>query len=269
MYFNLSEWLNLIARWIHVFAGIMWIGQTYFFTWLDGRFTAMMDNQGKDDPEGKVWMVHSGGFYVVEKQKVPKLLPSALHWFKWEAATTWLSGVFLLVVVYYLGGLMVEEIENETSAIVTGVAFIIFSWPVYDFLWKSPLAKNECVGAVVSFFLIVAISYALTEMMGARAAYMHLGAIFGTLMTANVWMVILPSQRKMVAALKAGEQIDLALGQQAKTRSKHNTFMVVPVVFIMISSHFPTATYGSDLNWLVLSGFVLVGWGAAAIMRRF
>ncbi len=269
MYFNLSEWLNLIGRWIHVFAGIMWIGQTYFFTWLDGRFTAMMDSQGKDDPEGRVWMVHSGGFYVVEKQKIPKLMPSALNWFKWEAAITWLSGVFLLVVVYYMGGLMVEDMENETTAIIAGIAFVIFSWPVYDFLWKSPLAKNERAGAAVSFLLIVAISYALTHIMGGRAAYLHLGAIFGTLMTANVWMVILPSQKKMVAALNAGQQIDLQLGNRAKTRSRHNTFMVVPVVFIMISNHFPTASYGSDLNWLVLSGFVLVGWGAAAVMRKF
>jgi len=269
MYFNLSEWLNLVGRWIHVFAGIMWIGQTYFFMWLDARFTAMMDAQEKENPEVKVWMVHSGGFYVVEKQKIPKLMPSTLHWFKWEAAITWLSGIFLLVVVYYMGGLMVEDMENESTAIIAGVAFLVFSWPVYNFLWRSPLARNEQFGTAISFLLVIAISYALTHIMGGRAAFLHLGAIFGTLMTINVWEVILPAQRKLVAALNAGKEPDLTLAQRAKTRSKHNAFMVVPVVFLMISNHFPTASYGSDMNWLVLSGFVLVGWGAAAIMRRF
>lgn len=268
MDFNLSEWINLIVRWTHVFAGIMWIGQTYFFTWLDGRFTEMDDGKGNENPEGRVWMVHSGGFYVVEKQKIPRVMPGTLHWFKWEAAITWLSGLVLLVLVYYMGGLMVEDPSVESRAILWGVASIIIAWPVYDFLWRSPVGRNEYVGAAVSFLLVVVTAYVLTQLMDGRAAYIHLGAIFGTLMTANVWMIILPAQRKMVASLETGQIPDRALAQRAKTRSKHNTFMVVPVVFIMISNHFPTATYGTSESWIMLSVLVLAGWACAKVLRR-
>jgi uncharacterized membrane protein len=268
MDFNLSEWLNLIARWIHVFAGIMWIGQTYFFTWLDGRFTEMMEGKGEQSPDDRVWMVHSGGFYVVEKQKIPKLMPNTLHWFKWEAAVTWMSGIFLLVVVYYFGGLMVNENVSEGKAILVGVGFMLVAWPVYNGLWRSPVAKDEHVGVAISFALVVLSAYGLTNFMDGRAMYLHIGAMFGTLMTVNVWEVILPAQRKLVAALNAGQSPDLALAHRAKTRSKHNTFMVVPVVFIMISNHFPTASYGTSENWIVLSILVLAGWGAATFLRR-
>ncbi|MBI4535741.1 MAG: urate hydroxylase PuuD, partial [Ignavibacteriae bacterium] len=189
-------------------------------------------------------------------------------WFKWEAALTWLSGFLLLLYLYYFGGLMVDETMNETAAIAVGFGLLLISWPVYDFLWRSPLARNELIGAAVSYMLIVLVSYGLTHYMGPRAAYMHVGAMLGTLMTANVWMRILPAQHKMVAALREGKEPDFILADRAKSRSKHNTFMVVPVVFIMISIHFPTTTYGTSLNWLVLSVIVLVGWGAAKIVRR-
>lgn len=268
MDFNVSEWLNLVFRWIHVFAAIMWIGQTYFFTWLDGQFSRLLKSGGMDTGEDRVWMVHSGGFYVVEKQRIPKLMPGALHWFKWEAAITWLSGVALLVIVYYMGGIMVEDLANETSAILLGIASIALAWPAYHLLWQSAIAKNELVGAMLSFGLVVLMAFGLTQVMGGRAAYIHMGAIFATIMTANVWMIILPAQRKLVAALTAREQPDLALAYRAKLRSKHNTFMVVPVVLLMISNHFPTATYGTTMNWFVLSLLVLVGWGAAKILRR-
>lgn len=268
MDFNLSEWLNLIARWIHVFAGIMWIGQTYFFTWLDGRFSEMMDEKGKEKTDARVWMVHSGGFYVVEKQKIPKRMPGTLHWFKWEAAITWMSGIFLLVLVYYFGGLMVNEYVSEGKAILVGVGFLLAAWPVYNALWSSPIAKDERVGAAISFALVVLSAYGLAHFMDGRAMYIHIGAMFGTLMTVNVWEVILPAQRKLVAALNAGQTPDLELAHRAKTRSKHNTFMVVPVVFIMISNHFPTASYGTSESWIILSILVLIGWGAAKILRR-
>ncbi len=266
MDFDLSEWLNLVFRWIHVFAGILWIGQTYFFTWLDGRFSELID--GKEDPEKRIWMVHSGGFYVVEKQKVPKLMPTTLHWFKWEAAITWMSGIVLLTLVYYFGGLMVNEYVSEGKAILVGVGFLLVAWPVYNTIWRSSLAKDERVGAAISFALVVLAAYGLSNFMDGRAMYIHIGAMFGTLMTINVWQVILPAQRKLVATLNAGQAPDLELARRAKTRSKHNTFMVVPVVFIMISNHFPTASYGTSMNWLVLSILVLVGWGAATVLRR-
>ena len=267
MDFNLSEWLNLLTRWVHVFAGILWIGQTYFFTWLDGRFSEMVDAV-KGESGGNVWMVHSGGFYVVEKQRIPRMMPQHLHWFRWEAAITWLSGLTLLILVYYFGGLMINESVEEGTAILVGVIFLLIAWPVYNSLWRSNLVKNEIVGVGISYILVVTASFVLTHFMDGRAMYMHIGAMFGTLMAVNVWACILPAQRTMVAALNEGKEPDLKLAEQAKTRSKHNTFMVVPVVFIMISNHFPTASYGTSWNWEILSVLILTGWGAAKILRR-
>jgi uncharacterized membrane protein len=264
----LLEWLNIAARWIHIFAGIMWVGQTYFFTWLDGRFTEMMKGMSEGKSENRVWMVHSGGFYLVDKQKKPKMMPHTLHWFKWEAATTWLSGVVLLIVVYYMGGLMVSEQMEESEAIIVGIAVLLLAWPVYDALCKFIFTRNEKIGAVVSFVFLVAVIYGSAHMLEGRAAFLHVGAMLGTLMTANVWIRIIPAQRKMVAALQQGKEPDLTLGEQAKMRSKHNTFMAVPVVFTMISNHYPVTSYGSNWSWVILSALMLIGWGAAKVIRR-
>jgi uncharacterized membrane protein len=265
---TILDWLHLAARWIHVFAGIMWVGQTYFFTWLDGRFSEMTIDASSKNPDSHVWMVHSGGFYLVDKQRRPTMMPTKLHWFRWEAAITWLSGITLLVLVYYMGGLMVDENMEETVPMIAGIAAVICAWPVYDALWRSKIARNETAAVIVSYLLLVGAIFGLTHFMGGRAAYIHAGAMLGTLMTMNVWMRILPPQRKMVAALQEGKEPDLALGEQAKMRSKHNTFMAVPVVFIMISNHFPVTSYGDDWNWVILSVIILVGWGAAKVIRR-
>jgi len=266
-----SEWLKLILRWTHIFAGILWVGTTYFFTWLDGRFSELEEKAKTEKTEGGVWMVHSGGFYLIEKQKRPQLMPQVLHWFKWESAITWLSGILLLGLVYYHGALMVEledaRISNVTAMWIS-LGLMLAGWVVYDFLWRSPLCKNEYVGIAISFAIIVALAWWLSKYFAGRAAYMQLGAMLGTIMTANVWMRILPPQRRMVAALKAGKEPDLAEGARAKTRSKHNTFIVQPVVFLMLSNHFPTITYGHKYNWVVLSGIVLAGWLVAKILRR-
>ncbi len=259
---NVSEWLNLIVRWVHIFAGILWVGQTYFFTWLDGRFA---------DEADQVWMVHSGGLYVVEKQKVPGLLPRTLHWFRWEAAITWISGMILLTIVYYMGDVMVDDMVSRISvgtAIAVGIGLLMVGWAAYDFLGQSPLGKSETGFAAVSFLLVVGAAYGISHLLSGRAAFMHIGAMFGTIMAANVWMRILPAQRKMVAALQAGEKPDAALAARAKLRSKHNTFMVVPLIFLMISNHFPAATYGNRYNWAILGILVLAGWGAAKLVRR-
>ena len=263
MTIDIFEWLNIAARWIHVFAGIMWVGATYFFTWLDGRFHAMAPGDSSDK---YVYMVHSGGFYQVDKQKNPKIVPSKLHWFKWEAMLTWLSGVTLLVLVYYMGGLMVDENMETTVPILVGIGTILLAWPVYDTLWK--LVSNQSAGVIISYVLLVGVIYGLTHFMDGRATYMHVGAMMGTLMMLNVWMRILPAQRKMVKALSEGKEPDLALGERAKMRSKHNTFMAVPVVFIMISNHYPVTSYGDEWNWVILSVLILVGWGAAKMIRR-
>ena len=263
---TVSEWLNLFTRWFHVFAGILWIGTTYFFTWLDGRFT---EAESKGEKEAEVWMVHSGGFYVVEKEKRPGA--HELHWFKWEAALTWISGAMLLTLVYYMGGVLVDRDVMDISvgtATAIGVGVIIVSWVVYDLLAQSPLVKNQALFAIVSYALIVGVAYGLSRVLSGRAMYIHVGAIFGTIMAANVWMRILPAQRKMIAATSEGRPVDEALGVRAKLRSKHNTFMVVPLVFTMISNHFPAATYGDRYNWARLAGLILLGWIAAKIIRR-
>lgn len=269
---TISEWLNLILRWIHVFAGIMWVGTTYYFTWLDARLTEEEKAAAATGVPSQVWMVHSGGFYVVERRKVPDLASRTLHWFRWEAATTWLSGFGLLVVLFYLGGgaLIDPDVRELSVPIATalGIGVLIVGWIVYDLLMLSPLGRNEKAFAVLAYVMIVTVAYGLTQVFSGRAVYIHIGAMFGTIMAANVWMRILPAQRKMIAALKAGNKPDDALSAQAKLRSKQNTFMAVPVVFLMISNHYASATYGDRYNWLILSILVLVGWIVARFIRR-
>lgn len=269
---TLNEWLNLLFRWTHVFAGIMWVGTTYYFTWLDARLTEEEKAVAATGASAQIWMVHSGGFYVVERRKVPDLASRTLHWFRWEAGVTWLSGFALLVLIYYLGGgALIDADVYDISpgwAVVLGIGVIIASGFVYDVMMASPLGRNEKAFAVVAYVLIVALAYGLTHVFSGRAAYIHLGAIFGTIMAANVWMHILPSQRKMIAALNEGRKPDERLSALAKLRSKQNTFMAVPVVFIMISNHYPGVTYGDRYNWIILSALVLAGWIAAKFIRR-
>jgi len=269
---TLSEWLNVLFRWTHVFAGIMWVGTTYYFTWLDARLTEEEKAVAATGASAQIWMVHSGGFYVVERRKVPDLASRTLHWFRWEAAMTWLSGFALLVLIYYLGGgALIDRDVYDISlgwAVTLGIGVILASGFVYDVMMSSPLGRHERAFAIVAYVLIVALAYGLTRVFSARAAYIHLGAIFGTIMAANVWMHILPSQRKMIAALNEGRKPDERLSARAKLRSKQNTFMAVPVVFMMISNHFPGVTYGDRYNWIILSALVLVGWIAAKFIRR-
>jgi uncharacterized membrane protein len=264
-----NGWLELALRWAHVFAGIMWVGATYYFTWLDGRFVELEEKASKgENAEKYVWMVHSGGFYLVEKQKRPQMMPQTLHWFKWEAALTWLTGFLLFTVLYYRGGLMTS---GEDSLITTGqaiwisVGMLIAGWVLYDLVWK--FCKNEMAGVVICYGLIVAAAWTACHFFSGRAGYLQLGAMMGTIMAANVWMRILPAQRRMVAALTAGREPDLREGAAAKARSKHNSFIVVPVVFTMISNHY-FILYGSRYNWMILCGLVPVGWLAAKIIRR-
>lgn len=264
-----NEWINLFVRWIHVFTGILWIGQTYFFTWLDGRLHEEEENRKSGEP-AQLWMVHSGGFYVVEKQKAAEL-SRKLHWFRWEAALTWLSGFVLLVLVYYMGGALVDVDVLDISvgaATAVGVGLLVVGWIVYDLLCLTPLVKHELAFAVLAYILVVGVAYGATQVFSGRAAYIHVGAMFGTIMAANVWIRILPAQKRMIAATREGKEFDVGLATRAKLRSKHNTFMVVPLVFTMISNHFPTATYGSNYNWIILSALVLAGWIAAKIIRR-
>ena len=269
---TISEWLNLIFRWVHVFAGIMWVGTTYYFTWLDARLTEEEKAALNTGTPAQIWMVHSGGFYVVEKRKVPDLASRTLHWFRWEAGTAWLSGFALLIIVYYLGGGALIDTDvfdiSLKGAVALGLLVLIAGWLAYDLLMLSPLGRNEKAFAAVAYILLVAASYGLTRVFSARGAYIHIGAMMGTIMAANVWMRILPAQKKMIAAINAGQKPDDALSAQAKLRSKQNTFMAVPVVFLMISSHFPGVTYGDRNNWIILAVLILAGWVAAKFIRR-
>jgi uncharacterized membrane protein len=252
-------------RWAHVFAGILWIGQTWLFLWLDQRFGDESENPG-----GRVHMVHSGGFYVVEKRRVLEAMPKTLHWFKWEAALTWLTGLALLLVVYYRGGLLVNA-DSELSttwAMAIGLGVLPLGWLVYDQLWVRAEGRAESLAAVISYALVVAAGLGLSRWMSGRAAWMHTGSLLGTLMAANVWLRIIPGQRAMVTAIESGRPPDVSLGDRAKQRSKHNTFMVVPLVLIMLSNHFPTATYGHKHGPWVLAVLLLAGAAVASILRK-
>ena len=258
MNYTLQEALNLALRWFHVFSGILWIGATWYFTWLDRRFHT-------SDPD-EVWMVHSGGFYQVRKVKSPDQ-SRTLHWFKWEAMLTWISGVLLLVLVYYMGGLMTDGEPGKLTnaqAIGVGVASMIVGWLVYDLV----LARNNWLALIGGWIAIVATAYLLTRLMSPRAAFMHVGAILGTCMAANVWERIIPAQKQMVRVAKEGGTPDQRLADRAKNRSKHNTYLIMPTLLIMISNHFPVTTYGNQWNWAILGGLTLIGWGAAHIVRN-
>ena len=262
------EWLNLLVRWIHVITGIAWIGASFFFNWLDSQITPPENPKAK--VEGELWMIHSGGFYQIEKTSVsPSEMPKVLHWFKWEAYSTWISGIFLLGIVYYTGS-GVYLIDSQIADISYGLAVsislgtILVGWLVYDFLWDSALAKKGWLPVFISTVLLIAIIWWFHQWFSSRAAYIHVGAVMGTLMVGNVWRRIIPSQTKLVEAVKAGKNPDPSLGLKAKQRSIHNNYMTLPVVFIMISNHFPS-TFAHQTNWLILIAIIGIG----ATVRHF
>jgi len=257
----LGDWANLLLRWTHFIAGIAWIGSSFYFIWLDRALTNPA--QPRAGVEGDLWMVHSGGFYQVEKRRPgPGEIPPVLHWFKWEAMLTWITGISLLVLVFYFSGAYLLDPGvsriGRAPAIALGIGLLIFSWPIYDGLWRSPLAKRAAVAAIVSLALLTAVTVLLCRLLSGRAAFMHVGSILGTLMVANVWERIIPAQQQMVAATRAGRPADFTLGERAKQRSVHNSYMTFPLLFIMLSNHFP-ATYASPQNWLVLLLLFLAG----------
>ena len=262
---TLTEWLELLVRWFHVIAGIMWIGSSIFFHWLDKHFVPPA--APREGVEGELWLVHSGGFYQIEKVKPgPGQVPDSLHWFKWEAGFTWLSGVVLLGIVYYLGGgvFLLDPAHPGISgpaAIGIGVGVLVASWLVYDTLWNSPLGTNKPLATGISLALLLGVTYCLCQVFNGRAAFIHVGAVIGTIMVANVFRRIIPFQQTMVDATRAGQRADFSAGERAKARSTHNHYLTYPVVFIMLSSHFPNL-YGNALNWVVLA--LLMAGGATA-----
>jgi uncharacterized membrane protein len=221
---------------------------------------------GKPEP---IWLVHSGGFYILHKDKSPPQLPPTLYWFKWESAATWVSGVILLLVVYYAGGLLTSDPEvGFGKAALVGLLSVPAAVTVYEILCRSPLVRHEKAMAVVGFLLLVGLAQGLLQALSARAAWVHVGAIMGTIMVANVWEFILPTQRRMIAAIGEGRRLDPALEDQAMLRTKHNTYLSVPLVLVMLSNHFPTVSYGHSSSALVLGFFLLLGFGAAHVLRK-
>ena len=261
LYPLLLDWLDLIVRWIHIIVGIAWIGTSFYFNWLDSRLDRETEKEGI---EGELWSVHSGGFYNINKLKgPPKKFPKELHWFKWEAYTTWISGFVLLIIVYYLNaeGIMIDKNINDINtftAIIISLTFLLGSWFVYDFLCKSKLIDNSIFFSITCLILATLVSYILTQIYGSRAAYIHVGACLGTIMAANVFRVIIPSQKDMVKTALENKAPDLQKGISAKNRSIHNNYITLPVLFIMISSHFPF-TYGHKYNWLILAIISVIG----------
>ena len=263
----LLDWLNLIVRWIHVIVGIAWIGTSFYFNWLDSRLDREIDSE---NIEGELWSVHSGGFYNINKLKgPPKKFPKELHWFKWEAYATWISGFVLLIIVYYLNaeGLMIDKNVNDISpltAIIISLMFLVGSWFLYDFLCESKLVNHTSLFTIICFFISVVVCYLLTKIYGSRAAYIHVGASLGTIMALNVFRVIIPSQKNMVNAALNNQKPDLSMGINAKRRSIHNNYITLPVLFIMISAHYPF-TYGHKYNWLILASISIIG----ALVRHY
>jgi len=257
-----SEWLHLIVRWLHIIFGVAWIGTSFYFNWLDSRLE-------RDDPnfkhlDGYLWSVHSGGFYRIEKLKgPPETLPKVLHWFKWEAYATWISGFVLLILVYYFNASSMM-LKNDgfqltpTTAIIISLLLLIGSWFLYDFLCKKIEDDKQELLVLTGFVLFVLFSYFLTKIYGSRAAYIHVGAIIGTLMAANVFRVIIPAQKNLVSSAENKQKPNLQLSIDAKNRSIHNNYFTLPVLFIMISSHFPF-TYGAVNNWLILVVLSIAG----------
>ena len=259
------DWLNLLGRWVHFVTGIAWIGASFYFIWLDNHLEIPKDLSDKEKGVGgEVWSVHGGGFYRAEKYQVaPDKLPETLHWFKWEAYTTWLSGMFLLALVYWYGAeiyLIDSSVADlsQLSAVGISVFTIAGSWIVYDALCKSRLGQSETAFGAVLFALSVLLAWGFCQLYSGRGAYIHFGAVLGTIMVANVYFVIIPGQRRMVEAFESQIEPNPADGIRAKQRSVHNTYLTLPVLFTMTSNHY-ALTYSHQYNWLILVAFTLAG----------
>jgi uncharacterized membrane protein len=270
---HLMEFLGMLVRWLHAIAGVAWIGSSFYFIWLDNSLEAPApgSENAQKGVSGELWAVHGGGFYNPQKYAVaPAALPEKLHWFKWEAYTTWLSGTALLVLVYWLHAqtMMVDATRADLTgwqAVGIGAASMVVSWFVYDALCRSPLGQRDgALGAVV-FLLLGGLTWTLCNWLGGRAAYIHVGTSIGTIMAANVFFIIIPGQKKMVEAMRVGQLPDPIYGKRGKQRSVHNNYFTLPVIFIMISNHY-AATYGHAQNWAVL---ILISAAAVSIRHFF
>lgn len=267
----IQEWLNVVVRWAHVIAAIMWIGDSFLFMWLDSHLAPPLKPR-EGDVVGELYMTHSGGFYEVVKRKTLKQheLPPTLYWFKWESYSTWISGFLLLIIVYYAGGraMLVEASSTLTHGEAVGIslALLLAGLGVYDLMCRTPIIKNNRMFGVFGLVMITVVSYGLLQVFSPRAVFLQVGAMLGTIMASNVFFRIIPSTRHMVAATKAGEPVDASYGYRAKQRSTHNHYLTLPVLFTMLSNHFP-GLYAHPMAWLVIGLIFVAGVGIKYAMN--
>jgi uncharacterized membrane protein len=262
------DWLSFAVRWLHVVTGIAWIGSSFYFVALD---LGLRQRPGlPQGAHGEEWQVHGGGFYHIQKYLVaPAEMPEHLTWFKWEAYSTWLTGFALMAVVYYAGAdlfLIDRNVLDISAPVAIGisVASLAIGWVVYDLLCKSRLGKNDTLLMLVLYAVVVFMAWGYTQLFTGRAAFLHLGAVTATIMSANVFLVIIPNQKIVVADLIAGRKPDPRYGKIAKTRSLHNNYLTLPVLFLMLSNHYPLA-FGTQFNWVIASLVFIIG----VLIRHF
>lgn len=261
----LIDWLSLLGRWLHFITGIAWIGSSFYFVWLDNHLLPPKRAEAEEEGVGgEVWSVHGGGFYHAQKYRTaPAALPEPLHWFKWEAYTTWISGMFLLALIYWYGAEIylvdasVTPLSNPV-AVAIAIGVLIGTWLVYDLMCKSPLGANDTLLALGLLALVSVLAWGLCQVFSGRGAFIHFGAALGTIMVANVYRVIIPGQKQMVAAAARGEAADPSWGIKGKQRSVHNTYFTLPVLFVMISHHY-AMTYSTAYSWLILVAISVAG----------
>jgi uncharacterized membrane protein len=262
---HFMEWLNIIVRLMHITFGIAWIGASFYFVWLENALNRT--ENVRDELAGNLWAVHGGGFYYLEKYKIaPKTIPRDLHWFKYEAYFTWLSGFSLLFVVYYFNAqaFLIDKNVLDISAVTAvtiGIGSFVVAYLIYHLLCKTPLVRKGPWFALVGFIIAAAFAYFYTHVFSGRAAYIHFGAMLGTLMVGNVFFIIIPSQKAMVKAAKENKPLDPSLGKFAQLRSLHNNYFTLPVLFVMVSNHFPS-TFGFKYPWLIL---MVISLGTAGV----
>jgi uncharacterized membrane protein len=264
----LTEWLSLVIRWLHVVAGIAWIGSSFYFIHLDLSLKARAGLP--EGVKGDAWQVHGGGFYHMVKYLVaPARMPDELTWFKWEAYTTWLSGFALMVVVYYFAAdlFLIDKSVLDmrpVTAVAISFAMLVVTWLGYEALCRSPLGRNDAALSLTGYVLLVALTYGYTHVFSGRGAFNQIGALIGTIMVANVFVIIIPNQKKVVAALIAGREPEARLGDEGKQRSVHNNYLTLPVVFLMISNHYPLL-FATRYNWVIVAIVLAIG----PVIRHF
>ncbi|WP_431145846.1 urate hydroxylase PuuD [Pseudomonas alvandae] len=263
---HLLEWLNLSIRWVHMITGVAWIGASFYFVWLENNLNRVNPRSGL---AGDLWAIHGGGIYHLEKYKLaPPSMPDNLHWFKWEAYFTWMSGIALLCVVFYWNPsvylLAPGSSLSGLEGVALGIGSLFVGWFVYSSLCDSALGKRPALLGLILFVLLIAAAYGFSKVFSGRGAYLHVGAVIGTIMVGNVFRIIMPAQRALVAAIAENRTPDPALPAKGLLRSRHNNYFTLPVLFIMISNHFPS-TYGSQYNWLILAGIAV----AAVLVRHY